>query len=59
MHEGAVYLHLGRSYEVARARPGARRALLEPFDGDYFTQAKRESMTYIERLHEQREDARA
>ena len=29
--------------------------MLEPFDGDYFTQAKRESMTYIERLHEQRE----
>ena len=33
----------------------ARRALLEPFDGDYFTQTKRESMTYIERLHERRE----
>ena len=32
-----------------------RRALLEPFSGDYFTQAKRESMTYIERLHERRE----
>ncbi len=28
--------------------------MLEPFSGDYFTQAKRESMTYIERLHEQR-----
>jgi DEAD/DEAH box helicase domain-containing protein len=33
----------------------ARRALLEPFTGDYFTQAKRESMTYIERLHERRD----
>ena len=33
----------------------ARRALLEPFDGDYFTQTKRESMTYIERLIERRE----
>ena len=22
VHEGAVYLHLGRSYEVVRARPG-------------------------------------
>jgi DEAD/DEAH box helicase domain-containing protein len=32
-----------------------RRALLEPFTGDYFTQAKRESMTLIERLHEQRD----
>ncbi len=37
--------------ELDLARAGA---LLEPFDGDYFTQAKRESMTYIERLHEQR-----
>ena len=33
----------------------ARRALLEPFGGDYFTQAKSESMTYIERPDEQRE----
>jgi DEAD/DEAH box helicase domain-containing protein len=33
----------------------ARRALLEPFDGNYFTQAKRESMIYITRTHEQRE----
>jgi len=32
----------------------ARRAVLERFDGDYFTQAKRESMTYIERLEERR-----
>jgi DEAD/DEAH box helicase domain-containing protein len=32
----------------------AHRAVLDPFDGDYFTQAKRESMTIIERLHEQR-----
>jgi DEAD/DEAH box helicase domain-containing protein len=34
---------------------GARRAILEPFDGDYFTQCKRESMTYIERLEERRD----
>ena len=33
----------------------ARRALLEPFTGDYFTQAKRESFTWIERLHERRD----
>jgi DEAD/DEAH box helicase domain-containing protein len=49
-----VYLHLGRSYEVLELDLDARRALLEPFSGDYFTQAKRESMTIIERLHEQR-----
>ncbi len=55
IHEGAVYLHMGRSYLVLQLDLAARRALLEPFSGDYFTQAKRESMTYIERLHEQRE----
>src|SRR5207248_8871169 len=52
VHEGAIYLHMGRSYEVLQLDLAARRALLEPFTGDYFTQAKRESMTYVERLHE-------
>jgi DEAD/DEAH box helicase domain-containing protein len=54
VHEGAVYMHLGRSYHVLQLDLGARRAVLEPFDGDYYTQAKRESMVYIERLAEQR-----
>ncbi len=55
VHEGAIYLHLGRSYRVLELDFASRRALLEPFTGDYFTQAKRESMIYVERLHEQRE----
>jgi DEAD/DEAH box helicase domain-containing protein len=54
VHEGAIYLHMGRSYHVRELDLGGRRALLEPFDGDYFTQTKRESMTYIERLIERR-----
>jgi DEAD/DEAH box helicase domain-containing protein len=54
VHEGAVYLHMGRSYLVLQLDLTGRRAVLEPFSGDYFTQAKRESMTYIERLHDQR-----
>jgi len=54
VHEGAVYLHLGRSYHVLELDLTARRVVLERFDGDYFTQAKRESMTYIERLGERR-----
>jgi len=55
VHEGAVYLHLGRSYLVRELDLGARRVLLEPFAGDYFTQAKRESATHIERLLERRD----
>jgi DEAD/DEAH box helicase domain-containing protein len=55
VHPGAVYLHLGRSYHVHELDLDTRRALLEPFEGDYFTQARRESMTYIERLQEQRD----
>ncbi len=55
VHPGAIYLHMGRSYHVLDLDLASRRALLEPFSGDYFTQTKRETMTYIERLHEQRE----
>jgi DEAD/DEAH box helicase domain-containing protein len=55
VHEGAVYLHLGRSYEVLDLDLAARRALLAPFSGDHFTQTKRESMTYIERLQQRRD----
>ncbi len=55
VHAGAVYLHLGRSYHVRELDLGGRRALLEPFDGDYYTQAKKDSITHIEQLYEQRE----
>jgi DEAD/DEAH box helicase domain-containing protein len=55
VHEGAVYLHLGRSYLVLRLDLDGRRALLEPFSGNYYTQAKRENITWIERLHDRRE----
>ncbi len=55
VHEGAIYLHLGRSYSVLELDLDARRAILEPFSGDYFTQTKRESMTLITRLVEQHE----
>ena len=55
VHEGAIYLHLGRSYQVLALDLDARRALLDPFTGDYFTQAKRESFTLVERLHDRRD----
>ncbi len=54
-HEGAIYLHMGRAYEVKQLDLHDRRAFLEPFDGDWFTQPRRETMTSIERLVERRE----
>src|SRR4030095_15324865 len=52
VHEGAVYLHLGESYEVLELDLDARTALVEPFRGDYYTQAKKETNLAIERVHE-------
>jgi DEAD/DEAH box helicase domain-containing protein len=54
-HDGAVYLHLGRAYEVEQLDLVDRRALLRPFDGDWFTQPQRETNTAIEALIERRE----
>jgi DEAD/DEAH box helicase domain-containing protein len=48
IHEGAVYLHLGEQYLVRELDHGARTALVEAFHGDYYTQAKKETMTAIE-----------
>jgi DEAD/DEAH box helicase domain-containing protein len=55
VHDGAVYLHGGRSFEVEGLDLEGRRALVRPFDGDWYTQPKRETDTYIERLIERRE----
>jgi DEAD/DEAH box helicase domain-containing protein len=54
-HQGAVYLHQARSYEVLELDLQARRALVRPFDGDWYTQPKSETQTDIERLLERRE----
>jgi DEAD/DEAH box helicase domain-containing protein len=55
VHDGAVYLHQGRSYEVRELDLENRRALVAPFDGDWYTQPKRETDTNIERLLDRRE----
>jgi DEAD/DEAH box helicase domain-containing protein len=57
IHPGAIYLHLGRSYEVERLDISERRALVSSFDGDWYTRPKKETEIYIERTHEQREVA--
>jgi DEAD/DEAH box helicase domain-containing protein len=55
IHEGAVYMHLGSSYEVRALELDARRALVCPFDGDFYTQPKRATDTEIVRLLDRRE----
>jgi DEAD/DEAH box helicase domain-containing protein len=48
VHEGAVYLHLGASYLVRELDLEARTAVVTPYSGDYYTQAKKETNTAIE-----------
>jgi DEAD/DEAH box helicase domain-containing protein len=54
VHPGAIYLHLGRSYEVIEMDLDARRAMVRPFDGDYYTQVKKETEVFIDETHNQR-----
>ena len=55
VHPGAVYLHLGRSYEVRELDLDLRRAIVEPFSGDWYTQPRQETDVYIERIEAKRE----
>jgi DEAD/DEAH box helicase domain-containing protein len=48
VHEGAVYLHLGESYLVRELDLQARTAVVTPYGGDYYTQAKKETATAID-----------
>jgi DEAD/DEAH box helicase domain-containing protein len=57
VHPGAVYLHLGRSYEVEQFDVRGRRAIVSRFDGDWYTRPKKETEIYIERVREQRSTA--
>jgi DEAD/DEAH box helicase domain-containing protein len=57
VHPGAVYLHLGRSYEVRELDIEARRAAVDSFDGDWYTQPKKETEVFIEEVAEQRKVA--
>ena len=54
VHPGAIYLHLGRSYEVSELDLGTRRAMVKPFDGDFYTQAKKETDVWVEETRIQR-----
>jgi DEAD/DEAH box helicase domain-containing protein len=47
VHEGAVYLHLGESFLVRELDQATLHAVVEPFSGNWYTQAKKETMTTI------------
>jgi DEAD/DEAH box helicase domain-containing protein len=48
VYEGAIYLHGGESYRVVTLDLQGRAAVVEPFRGDYYTQAKKETTTAID-----------
>ncbi len=48
VHEGAIYLHLGESYLVRELDLQTRAAVVTPYSGDYYTQAKKDTNTAIE-----------
>ena len=47
VHEGAVYLHRGESFLVRELDLTTLHAVVEPFAGNWYTQAKKETMTQI------------
>lgn len=54
VHPGAIYLHLGRAYEVTDLDIDSQRALVRPFEGDFYTQARKETDIWIEKHLEKR-----
>jgi DEAD/DEAH box helicase domain-containing protein len=55
VHDGAIYLHQGKTYEVRELDLERRRALVAPFSGDWYTQPKSTTDTEIVRLLDRRE----
>ncbi|HYH62188.1 MAG TPA: Zn-binding domain-containing protein, partial [Solirubrobacterales bacterium] len=57
IHPGAIYLHMGRSYEVRELDTESRRAIVDPFDGDWYTQPKKETNVYVDAIGRKAEAA--
>jgi DEAD/DEAH box helicase domain-containing protein len=55
VHDGAIYLHQGQSYEVRELDLQRHRALVAPFAGDWYTQPKRATDTDIVKLLDRRQ----
>ena len=47
VHEGAVYLHMGESFLVRELNLNTMYAVVDPFSGNWYTQAKKDTMTQI------------
>jgi DEAD/DEAH box helicase domain-containing protein len=47
VHEGAIYLHLGRQYLVRTLDPDARTVVVSEVEVDWYTQPRKESATTI------------
>ncbi len=54
VHPGAVYMHLGQAYEVQELDLRGRSALVRQFSGEWYTQPKKETETYVEEVRAQR-----
>ncbi|HTA36350.1 MAG TPA: DEAD/DEAH box helicase [Solirubrobacteraceae bacterium] len=55
VHDGAIYLHQGKTYEVRELDLERHRALVAPFSGDWYTQPKSTTDTDIVRLLDRRD----
>jgi DEAD/DEAH box helicase domain-containing protein len=55
VHPGAIYLHMGEPYEVLELDISNRRAIVQRAEGDYYTQPKIETETFIEQLRDGRD----
>jgi DEAD/DEAH box helicase domain-containing protein len=49
-HPGAVYLHMGRSFEIDELDLDSRTVVARPFDGEWYTQPKIDIDTFIEEV---------
>lgn len=54
VHPGAVYMHLGRSWEVEQLDLGSGQAVVRPFDGEWYTRPRVETDIFIDRTIETR-----
>jgi DEAD/DEAH box helicase domain-containing protein len=53
-HPGAVYMHMGAQYEIEELNFSSHTIVARPFDGDWYTQPKFETDTFIEKTLETR-----